>query len=237
MDALKTQSPRCVVLDTYSVLSDKICNGLSDKEFHFGVNMDNLSLGSKMELLRKYVPRDERILYLFPLLKNHNYYQTWERPSDETDRIFMGFCFADTVEPYDAPVYSNFTQPMEETDRVYLEKIINLCRQEDIDLFLLRTPMICSDNRHSILNDVWQMCQDYNVDYYDMIDDAREWGFDYGSDMMDDAHVNRNGSAKVTARLGSILTDRYGSATEETVVYQWRWELESQRMELWEEEL
>lgn len=235
-DALKTQSPRCVVLDTYSVLSDKVCNGLSDKDFHFGVNMDNLSLNSKMELLRTYVQREEQLMYLFPLLKNHNYYQTWENVTDETDQIFMGFCSADAVEPYEAPVYSDAVRPMEETDRIYLEKIIELCRQEGIDLFLIRTPVVCSDDRHSMLNDVWRLCREYDVDFYDMTGDALEWGFDYGSDMMDDTHVNKSGAVKVTNRLGNILADRYGTASEETREFQWLWELEAERMALWEEE-
>lgn len=236
-DALKTQSPRCVVLDAYSVLSYKECNGLTDTDFNFAVNMDNLSMASKMELLKKYVEKEEQLLYLFPLLKNHNYYRTWENTEDETDEIFLGFCFVDAVESFAPPVYSDAVRPMDETDRIYLEKIIDLCRQENIDLFVIKTPVACSDDRHSVLNDVWQMCRDQGVDYYDMTGNAQDWGFDYSSDMMDETHVNENGAWKVTSHLGKLLADKYGTPSDDSDPYRWIWENESKRMRSIKEDL
>ncbi len=230
-DALKTQSPECVVLDAYSVLLDKSSNGIIDTDFHFGINMDNLSPASRTELLKTFVKREEQLLYLFPLLKNHNYYQTWEHVEDETDQIFLGFCPADLTEPYETPAYTDATRPMDEIDRIYLEKIIRLCQEKEIDLFVIKTPVVCSDSYHSVLNDVKQMCSDLQVDYYDMSEDARDWGFDYSSDMMNEYHVNQNGARKVTARLGRILTEQYGGSVSDTRISQWFWAQESERMQ------
>lgn len=235
-DALKTQSPACVVLDAYSVLSDKSCNGLIDLDFHFGVNMDNLSADSKAELLKEYVPAGERLLYLFPLLKNHNYYRTWEDTEDETDRIYMGFCFADTVQSYGTPVYSDAVSPMDDTDRFYLEQIIGLCLQKGIDLFVIKTPVAYSDEHHSVLNDVKQVCAQSGIDFYDMSEDCIQWGFDYSQDMMDESHVNQYGAAKVTAHLADILADRLPASADHTRPYESVWQEEFLRMTETEED-
>lgn len=229
-DALRTQTPKCVVLDAYSVFSDKWYNGLANSEFHFGINMDNLSLESKLDLLDPYVEKEERLSYIFPLLKNHNYYKTWENTEDVTDQIFMGYCFADSHEYFEAPVYTDMVTPMGETDTIYLTKIIELCQENNIDLYVIKTPVVYSDEEHSVLNGVKQLCEQYQVEFYDMTSDAADWGFNYNDDMLNFFHNNTTGAAKVTTRLGGILSERYDFSTSSTHQYSYVWQEEYDRM-------
>lgn len=229
-DALKTQSPECVVIDAYSVFSEKVVNGLSNTDFHFGINMDNLSAQAKTELLMKHVSKSEWLAYYFPLLKNHNYFKNWENPTDETEAIFMGYCFADSKEMFEKPEYSDLYGALEDVDGMYLQKIIELCEAEGIDLFVIKTPVVYSDEEHQVLNALKQMCEAYDVIFYDMSMDTDEWGFDFGEDMLNYFHNNTSGAEKVTARLGEILTEVCDFSNSETHKYADVWAAEYERM-------
>lgn len=228
-DALETQTPECVVLDVYGAILQKEYNELANNEFHFYVNIDNLSFDSKFELLES-VNFKERLYCIFPLLRNHNNYKVWENMEEETDEIFMGYCFVDTVEPCEVPVYTSVVSPMEKMDDVYLRKIIGLCQKKEIDLYVVKTPVALADESHRILNGVGQVCKEYGLEYYDMALDAVEWGFDYSLDMMDSSHVNANGAVKVTEQIGKILNKKYDFSNSSTHINSYVWENEKNRM-------
>ena len=229
-DALKTQRPECVVIDAYSIFSDKDINSLMNTDFHFGINMDSLSAGAKSELITNYIYKKEWLSYYFPLFKNHNYFKTWENPTDETEEIFMGFCFADGIEYYETPEYSDNVAAMDDVDGIYLQKIIELCQKEEIDLYVVKIPVAYTDEEHQKLNAAKQMCEAYDVDFYDMSLDASEWGFDFGSDMRDNFHINKTGAEKATTRLGEILSEKYDFTNSVTRQYAGVWAAESDRM-------
>lgn len=229
-DALKTQKPKCVVIDAYSIFCEKVINSLSNTDFHFGLNMDSLSISAKSELITNYIYIKEWLSYYFPLFKNHNYFKNWDNPTDETNEIFMGFCFAEGIEYFETPQYTDNVAPMDEVDGIYLQKIIELCQKESIDLFVVKIPVAYSDAEHQKLNAAKQMCEAYGVSFYDMSLDAVEWGFDYGSDMRDYFHVNAVGAKKVTTRLGEILSAKYDFSNSETRRYAATWADEYDRM-------
>lgn len=236
-DALRTQKPECVVIDAYSIFSDKDINGLMNTDFHFGINMDSLSVRAKSELITNYIYKEEWLSYYFPLFKNHNYYKTWENPEDETSEIFMGYCFAGGIEYYDTPEYSDGVAAMDEVDGIYLQKIIELCQKKEIDLYVIKTPVAYDDEEHQKLNAAKQMCEAYDVDFYDMSLDTEEWGFDFGSDMRDYFHVNESGAEKVTTRIGEILSEKYDFSNKETRQYESVWMTESGRMKAYQDGL
>lgn len=229
-DALKTQKPELVVIDAYSVFCDKAINGLSNTDFHFGINMDNLSAIAKSELVTKFIAKSEWLAYYFPLFKNHNYFKNWDNPIDETEQIFMGYCFSDSITYFETPEYTGQGASMGEVDREYLVKIIELCQEEDIDLMIIKTPIVTSDEQYGILSNVRLICDVMGVPFYDMNTDAVEWGFDYGSDMRDEMHINTTGAEKITTRIGQLLTQTYEFSDSQTRQYADVWESEYERM-------
>lgn len=229
-DALRTQKPECVVIDAYSIFSDKDINNLINTDFHFGLNMDSLSISAKSELITNYIYKKEWLSYYFPLFKNHNYFKTWENPEDETDEIFMGYCFAGGIEYYETPQYTDNVAAMDEVDGIYLQKIIELCQAEEIDLFVIKTPVAYDDEEHQKLNAAKQMCEAYGVDFYDMSLDTAEWNFDFSSDMRDYFHVNASGAEKVTTRIGEILSKKYDFSNSDTRQHAGVWAAEYERM-------
>lgn len=229
-DALRTQNPECVVIDAYSVFSEKVVNGLSNTDFHFGINMDNLSAQAKTEILMNHVSKWEWPAYYFPLFKNHNYFKSWENPVDETEAVFMGYCFADSKEMFEKPEYSDERSALEDVDGMYLQKIIELCESEGIELFVIKTPVVYTDEEHQRLNALKQMCEAYGISFYDMSMDTDEWDFDFGEDMLNYFHNNTSGAVKVTARLGEILSEKYDFSNSRTRQYADVWASEYERM-------
>ena len=227
---METQKPKYVVVDAYSVFSEKASYGVSNTDFHFGINMDSLSMRAKTEILTNYVPKSEWPAYYFPLFKNHNYYKNWESPVDETEGIFMGYCFADSAEYFETPEYTDSVSPMGEADGTYLQKIIQLCRENSTELIVIKTPVVYTDEEHSVLNCVKQFCEAEDILFYDMSMDAEEWGFDFGADMLNYFHNNTTGAQKVTERIGALLTGLYDFSRSETHQYAEVWAFEYERM-------
>lgn len=234
--ALETQTPACVVLDAFSVFSEKSYCGAANSEVHFGLNMDNLSLSRKLDVMELIPSYGDRLTYLFPLLKNHNAYKTWEETEDETGRIFMGYCFLDKVKEFAPPVYTDAATPMDGPDQEYLMRIIRLCQERGIDLFVIKTPVAYSDEQHRVLNHTKQVCEENAVAFYDMAADYGEWGFDYRTDLMDFSHPTSTGAKKITARLGGILEERYDFSGSPARRYAGVWEEENARMKAFLEE-
>jgi hypothetical protein len=81
-----------------------------------------------------------------------------------------------------------------------------------------------------VLNGVKNVCEEYGVDFYDMSMDAVTWGFDFQSDMLNFFHNNTTGAAKVTSRIGEILTEKYDFSESDTHQYSNVWEAEDERM-------
>lgn len=229
-EALNTQSPKCVVLDVFGVVLKKDYNGLANTEFHFFANIDNISLRSKLDLLEVHENLRDRFSLIFPLFRNHNNYKMWENTEPSTDKIFMGYCFADTSESHNAPIYTSEISELEEMDDIYMRKIIELCQEMEIDLYMINTPSVLTDKEHRILNGVAHLCNQYGIDYYDMSSDVSEWEFDFQSDMMDATHVNTNGAVKVTKRIGRIMSEKYDFSDSHTHDYSNVWKNENDRM-------
>ncbi len=223
-DALKTQSPKVVVLDAYSVLSGKEIYELTYTDFHLSINMDYISFDSKKELIVNYIPIEQWLSFSFPLLKNHNYYKTWERQKDETDAIFMGYCYLNNITAFETPIYSDDIGEMDTIDYHYLNKIIELCEDNEIELILIKTPVVYSDEEYRKVNAVAQICEDNEIEFYDMCKNALNLDIDYSVDMNDANHCNKDGAQKVTKYIGQVLKPKYDFTDSETHCYTYIWQ-------------
>lgn len=104
----------------------------------------------------------------------------------------------------------------------YLDKIVELCKENGIDFVLVQTPSIEA-------NAAWFNCtsayaQAHQIEYYDFNEVSlyNEIGFNFLIDSHDHAHANYWGAQKLSAKKGQILTgDRY----QVPAVYDEQWEV------------
>ncbi len=232
-DALKTQSPKYVVLDASSVFQDKKIHNLSNSEVHFGINMDNLSTTSKAELITKYVPKKEWIAYYFPLFKNHSL--LLDKPlKKDPGPIFMGYCFVDKNTVLTPPDYSNIVSTTTDTvDSEYFKKIVDLCCKKEIELIVIKTPCIVSNETYGKLSKIELLCQEENIAFLDMNTNYNSFNFDYTTDMYDKLHINSSGAAKITTYLGTFLSSHNDFDSSPTHQYSYIWSDEYERMITW----
>lgn len=231
-EALKTQQPECVVVDAWSVLNDHEVAGLSDAGFHLAINMDSLALSrTKIEMINTFIPAEERLYYYIPLLRNHNYYQSWETETDDTGQIFMGYCRmdggSDSLAP---PENTGVLEGILECDRVALVRIAQLCEEKGITLIVIKTPVLVAGERRERLNELAVFLQEEGIAFYDMSAEGTLPGFSFGEDMANWDHLNASGAEKTTDYMIAILTEYLEARERETHCHADVWEAEYARM-------
>lgn len=124
------------------------------------------------------------------------------------------------VEGYSPITNEEIAQSTEEMGNVYmlsyLERIIALCEEENVELILTMAPSTFQNaNKHSYLvnytNERGIEFVDYNLEsvYADV-------GLDFYYDCHDDAHCNFNGALKVTDHIGEMIYEKIGESTGNT---------------------
>ena len=145
-EALKYQKPEAIVLEV------SYCKGLDyTHEGVHHINLDDLRMGPvKLEAIFDVIPEGERWPYIFELAKYHD---TWPTLNKEG----LKYIFADKHNPYKGytpsvegvPDGGIFNEEIGKiTERAvlpefsveYMEKIIELCKAEGVDLLFLKTP-------------------------------------------------------------------------------------------------
>ncbi len=97
--------------------------------------------------------------------------------------------------------------PYEDDITEYLEKIVALCDEYDVQLILYRAPYIAKENELKRVNWLKGYCSDNGIPFYDM---EEEITFDYSSDFQDYYHLNVTGAEKVTDFLSEIILEKLG---------------------------
>ena len=91
----------------------------------------------------------------------------------------------------------------------YLSKIIDLCKEQNIELLLIEIPSAESWSK-DLSNKTEDFAKEYNLEFIDMNLNASEFGFDWKTDTSDGGdHLNVYGAEKVSKYLGKIIKDKY----------------------------
>ncbi len=189
---LKTQTPKLVVLET-------------DQFYHC----------RDMQTELKHMIKNTAHYY-FPVFKYHNRWKTWGNSGNIvsiTERNpLKGYNYHDETKPYTGRIYMKETDKKEKSKlfvRFWMDRILNLCRENDIDVLLLGipAPLNWSYERH---NEVNEYALGKGVPYVDLNLMAKDLGMNWETDTMDGGdHLNINGAKKVTAYLGAYLKRNY----------------------------
>ncbi len=202
-EALKYQDPKAIVLEV------SYCN--APEYTHEGVhhiNLDDLRMGPvKLEAIFDIIPEGERWPYIFELAKYHDTWTTLDEPS-------LKYIGADKHNPYKGytPSLDGFADggkfnediakvtekaELAELSVKYMEKIIALCKEENVDLLFLKTP-----------NDHIQNQPEYNA----VADIAEANGIPYldlNRQMKGQLHNHVFHAETITKRIGEWLTSLY----------------------------
>lgn len=221
-EALKTQSPKIVVLDLYYF-------GLTDNygdEGYIRYVLDNLKFSkNKLEAINNCVPKNQRLEYLFPYIKYHERWSTLTEADFATDvkldPSITGYGAGDNHygEPLIEYQHGSETGTLPSESEEYLNKFIELSKEKGFKLIFTNAPYDYSANNtdswytdDSVLyNTISLIADKNNIPFlnYSTEELMSKINFDFPNDMNNVGHTNIYGAEKVSSHFADFLHENY----------------------------
>jgi hypothetical protein len=156
-----------------------------------------------------------QLTYYLPFLKYHSRWSELDSCDFHTSPYLKGARVDFTVRELENPGIPQEAAGVPEINMTYLDKIIELCRENDAQLVLFAVPFgVETDdaryNRRQGLNLTLEQeleARDIPFLFYQRDDPEL---IDFSTDFRDRTHLNTAGAQKLTTRIGSWLCDTYG---------------------------
>ncbi|MCF0133282.1 MAG: hypothetical protein HUJ72_05405 [Blautia sp.] len=225
-EALRTQTPKAVVMESYMLFEYRPDNALNSEEPKIRAALDNMQWGGvKQEAIHQISLLDEEqdeISYYLPYIRYHSRWT--DLGEDDFDYIqmeqnmgLMGYSLLDGKAKTEyEPLNAEKAEDPEEKEEFhplmidYFSRIVQLCKEQNIQLILVTIPY--EDPELGRYNTLKEYTDRNEIDYYDFNTPElyTELGMEYGEDMEDSKHCNYQGARKLTNWAGKCLTEKYG---------------------------
>ncbi|MDF2539731.1 MAG: putative rane protein [Herbinix sp.] len=213
-ETLKYEKPEVVVFNVLSMKYD-----VPQKEAYNRLTLDKMKLSmSKINDITASMMEDESFIsYIFPLLRYHSRWSelTW----DDFKYMFHkpkishnGFLMRVDVKPVtvipEGRKLADYQFGQNSYD--YLDKMTKLCKENDIELILIKAP-----STYPYWYDEWdaqmvQYAEENNLAYYNFLEMSSEIGIDFNTDTYDAGlHLNLSGAEKMSNYFGKILSEEF----------------------------
>jgi hypothetical protein len=223
-ETLKYEKPEVVVFNVLSMKYDT-----PQKETYNRMTIDGMKLSSaKINSIKASMLEEENMLsYLVPFLRFHS---RWDELTKEDFAYLMnkkklfhsGYYMRADVKPVETiPVGKPLPDyTFGENSYKYLDMMDKLCKDNGIELVLIKAPTI-----YPVWYDQWdeqmvQYAKEKGLQYYNLLELSDEAGIDFQTDTYDAGlHLNVYGAEKLSIYFGNILktefglTDRHGDET------------------------
>ncbi|WP_029231229.1 hypothetical protein [Butyrivibrio sp. VCB2006] len=210
----KYQSPKVVVLDLYSPALRK-----DDYQYDWiRPNIFGLRFSlNKLQMLSVSVEKDK----LFDYFPDFAYYhgrlgdltkEDFLYPFTKREKLtnFKGFTPYFNVNSQVQPVIEQEESGgLTLKSEIYLQKIIDYTKANDIELFLIVAPYVTNDSDELVYNRVKEIARMNEIGFNSTNYDYSEMGLDFATDFNDDSHLNYWGAQKFTRYLGNELKANY----------------------------
>ncbi|MDO4475318.1 MAG: hypothetical protein Q4B59_00850 [Lachnospiraceae bacterium] len=111
----------------------------------------------------------------------------------------------------------------DEKELYYLQKIIDLCKEEEIELLLIKTQSPTWSKEKGLYNFTRWFAGENDVPYLDLNELQEETGFTSQDFMPDAVHLNMYGGRKNAEYLGRYILENFQVDTEKTETLQDKW--------------
>lgn len=208
-EVLKTQSPKVICVELM---------GITIEEHAVVANIYRNTLGFKYSknffgIVDAIAPDEDKKDYLLKWPIIHTRYRELEKE----DFIHLSPSYLggnggsenirDVGELY---VYQEHdTIPISAQNEEWLNKIINLANEKNIDLVFFIVPYITEEDTQKQFRYVEQLAAYHNITVINYFDKINEIGFDAHTDFQDKGHTNGNGAKKITSHIGAYLKENY----------------------------
>lgn len=222
-EALKTHNPKVVVVDLYYL-------GMTTEygsEGYIRYVLDNMKLSlNKIEAIINCTPENERLAYLFPLVKYHSRWKEITLEDFQFDLELAAYTkgFAAGKEIYGIDNKSNLditeVSYIPEKTEKYLYKFIELSKARGFQLVFSNAPYDYTstdnlenwhENDGAMFNRVNEIANENNIPFinYSSKEKIEEIDFNFAEDMYNIGHENIWGSNKVSLNFAEFLKNHY----------------------------
>lgn len=222
-EALRYQSPKVVVIDPALLFTWEEASPLNSSEPYTRSALDFMKWSPVKKQAVKDVcfwdPEHKEISYYYPLFRYHDRWKDLE-PEDFNASLLRskfglhGYVMlsSESENTEYIPFYPDYEkyQEMLPVMQGYLERIFELCVQNGMGLFFVRTPA-CSATIGQF-DTLQQYADTHHLSYFDL-NEARFYEkiqYDFAKDNAENSHANYKGAAKITDFVGEVLVEGFG---------------------------
>ena len=213
-ETLKYEIPKVVV---FNVNSMRYSEPVSEEYNRLTIDYMKWSK-QKVDIINASMTEEESIwYYIFPILRYHSRYdklteEDFEYLFKRKDNTFNGFLVNKNVKPVEnLPVQRKLaTYQFEDICYDYLNKITKLCKDNGIELVLIKAPSLYPYWYNEYDEQIRNYAEENNIAFYNLKNNVEEIGIDYSADTYDGGlHLNLNGATKLSKFFAKLLKENY----------------------------
>ena len=213
-ETLKYEIPKVVV---FNVNSMRYSEPVSEEYNRLTIDYMKWSK-QKVDIINASMTEEESIwYYIFPILRYHSRYdklteEDFEYLFKRKDNTFNGFLVNKNVKSVEnLPVQRKLaTYQFEDICYDYLNKITKLCKDNGIELVLIKAPSLYPYWYNEYDEQIRNYAEENDIAFYNLKNNVEEIGIDYSADTYDGGlHLNLNGATKLSKFFAKLLKENY----------------------------
>lgn len=216
-EALKTQTPRLIVLEVMGALqSAEYIDASRIIKNTYGMRWSP----DKAKAVKVSSPREEWNNYLWEIPTYHmRYYELGPEdyradrdiPNWGTGGIWKGFLINTDTVACEKPegFQTDETAEIHAKAEQYLREICRLCQAHGVELLFIKSPGVTSRSATMKYNRAAEIGAEYGVPFVNFNFFYDEIGLDFSTDLGDPSHLNYRGNVKYTRYLAEYIKARY----------------------------
>lgn len=235
-NALKYTTPKLVVVDLYAIAAIDKAN---ESFMHNFTDAVPFSL-FKIKMIHELMPKELRVEYLFELTRYHDRWTELTKNDlnksvspEKGGELRAEWVYNETPAIIEQSDYSEVNS----TSTEYLEKIIRLCKAQNIDVLLVYLPFNANDAIMREANYGYVLAEKYQVPYLNFF--YEDVGINFSTDFSDEnSHLNVSGGVKVTDFLGNYIVENYEDIVDKRQEEEFAsWRIAEERYDMYIQEL
>ncbi len=214
-ETLKYETPKAVV---YNVNAMRYSEPVS--EAYNRLTIDKMRWSKqKIDIIRASMTEEEDFLsYVFPILRYHSRFDELTAEDVEylfktRENTFNGYQMHTEVVPVgQLPVMRPLPDyRFGEICYEYLEKMAQLCRENGVELILVKAPSLYPYWYEEYDAQIAEFAASQGLRYYNLLTAAEDMDLNYDTDTYDAGlHLNLNGAKKLSAYFAQLLVQKHG---------------------------
>ena len=216
-DTLRYEKPKVVVYNVQSLVHNE-----PQREEYNRMTLDGMKWSkSKVKSIRASMTEEEQFLdYVFPILRYHDRITDLEKSDlqyyfDKKQVSHNGYYMRVDMLPFEEPLAEEKPDDLTFGDNAmsYLEKLTKLCKDEGIELLLVKAPSLSPAWYDEYEVQVEAYAKEHDLTYINYLELVDELELDYETDTYDGGlHMNLYGATKLSKHLGAVLQGQFGMA-------------------------